>query len=345
MKLIALLLLAVSTALSAAGPGALSEPKVVLVVIDGVRDLEIEGRATDDSGKRVPVERLFPALTELRKGGVYLPSMHISNPTGISLPAYADIFAGRRQEKIVSNEPPKPEFHSHYPTIFQAARHGLNQGADAVALLSSWGPLCKIAITPDGGTDNDFFRSCGWDKARDIKPEVYEGSRTDMDSFLVLSQEIPKRHPRFAFLHFGDADEEGHLHKTIGMVKGVSYGIHNYHKALTEADYYIGRLWKMLQADPFYKDSTYLIVTTDHGRDNVPDPLQWWDHGECVNLRGKLCSGCQHVFAIAVGPGLKQKVVTTPYTHADLAPTVARILGVPFPTAKGAPIPEIAPLR
>ncbi len=323
-------------------------PKVVLIVIDGVRNLEIDGKAKDDSGKTVAADAIFPNLMELRRKGVFFPEMHVDNPVGISLPAYADIFAGRRQEKITSNEPGPSDFHSHFPTIFQAVRHWLGDGKrgnEVAAIHSSWEPLCRIAVTPDGGGDNDFHQDCGWQKRRELKPEVYKDSRVDMDTFVRLAAELPKRHPRFAFVHFGDADEEAHLHNGILAARKVHYGIFNYHKALREADYYVGRIWKLLQEDAYYKDNTYLIVTTDHGRDNYADPLQWSTHGDCVAHGKPLCSGCKHIFAIAVGPGLKARTVSKSYGHVDLAPTVARLLGVPFPSASGEAITEIAPKK
>src|SRR5262249_18363859 len=112
--------------------------------------------------------------------------------------------------------------------------------------------------------------------------------------------------------------------------------------ALREEDYYIGRLWKILQADPFYKKTTTLIVTTDHGRDNIPDPHQWWDHGECLRHGDHhLCSGCQQSFAVFVGPGIRSREISTPYSHADLAPTIARIFGLSMPDGTGKPMAQV----
>ena len=48
------------------------DPKFFLVVIDGVRDLEIKGTATDDFGKVVSTESLFPHLSALKKEGLFL---------------------------------------------------------------------------------------------------------------------------------------------------------------------------------------------------------------------------------------------------------------------------------
>ena len=69
---------------------------VVLVLIDGVRQQEWGGRALDDAGKPVRMSDLFPVLLQLRKRGLWMPNVAISNPAGVSLSAYADIFAGRR---------------------------------------------------------------------------------------------------------------------------------------------------------------------------------------------------------------------------------------------------------
>ena len=44
-----------------------------------------------------------------------------------------------------------------------------------------------------------------------FKPELYEGSRADTDTFLEVLQEVPKRTPRLLVVHLGDADEEAHL--------------------------------------------------------------------------------------------------------------------------------------
>ena len=64
------------------------------------------------------------------------------------------------------------------------------------------------------------------------------------------------------------------------------YGIFHYHQALRASDYYIGRLWAMLQADPVYRGTTYLVITTDHGRDDYPEPDRWTLHGHRVSEFG-----------------------------------------------------------
>ena len=324
---------------------------VVLVLIDGIRQQEWGGRAVDDAGKPVRMSEMFPVLLQLRKRGLWMPNVAISNPAGVSLPAYADIFAGRRQEKILSNYPPVEDFRSHYPTLMQEARKQLRLGFDGVGLITSWGPLCTIAFTPPMLPEDDFYRSCSFksnvpapaEPPIFFKPEVYTHSRTDIDTLMDVLREVPKRHPRLLVIHLGDADEEAHLHQRVQRKVGQHYGIFHYHQALRQDDYLLGRIWDALQGDPFYRDNTYLIVTTDHGRDTAEDPAQWASHGRCIaeKIRTKPCSGCSGVFALAVGPGIPVKTARGTYLHTDIAPTIAKLLGVSFPSATGKPIREI----
>jgi len=360
-----------------------------MILIDGVRQRELLGNATDDNGNPVRATQLLPNVTALRKSGLFFSRMRISNPAGVSLPAYADIFAGRRQERIVTNTPPAADFRSHYPTLFQAVKKDLGLPFDGVMLIAAWSPLCSLAILPPVALADDFYRSCGFrnnaapaptpannNNANNnsnnngnlslpappptvtpptlpngvqpanpmyFKPEIYSSSRADSDTFLEAMQELPRRHPRLAVIHFVDADEEAHLQLRVQRRINQNYGIFHYHHALRATDYYIGRLWAMLQADPFYQGSTYLLISTDHGRDDFPEPDQWAQHGHCVSEFGsrKTCSGCSRIFTIAVGPGVPAKVVKKVYDHTSLGPTIARLLGASFTSATGSVMDEL----
>jgi arylsulfatase A-like enzyme len=176
-----------------------------------------------------------------------------------------------------------------------------------------------------------------------FKPEIYAGSRADSDTFLEVLTEVPRRHPRLLVVHLVDADEEAHLQQRVQRRTALSYGVFHYHQALRATDYYIGRIWAMLQADPFYRDNTYLMVSTDHGRDDFPEPGQWAMHGHCVSEFGarKTCSGCSSIFAVAIGPGLPARSVKRGYDHTSLAPTIARLLGFAMPSATGPAMEEL----
>lgn len=352
--------------------------KVVMILIDGVRQRELLGTATDENGKPVRMSEILPNVTALRKTGTFFSRMRISNLAGVSLPGYADIFAGRRQERIVSNAPQAADLRSHYPTLFQAVKKDLGLGFDGVALIAAWAPLCPLAVMPPVAPADDFFRSCGFrnnavavaaqptpDQNQSpaplpaapatlpsgaqssnpiyFKPEIYPQSRADSDTFLEVLQEVPRRHPRLLVVHFVDADEEAHMQMRVQRRINQNYGIFHYHNALRATDYYVGRIWAMLQADPFYKDSTYLVIATDHGRDDVPEPDQWAQHGHCISEFGakKPCGGCSRVFTVVVGPGVKPQVVKKVYDHTSLGPTIARLLGANFTSATGGVMDEL----
>ena len=134
-----------------------SQPNVIWVVIDGVRYQDWDQGGTNDFGDPVSPENLFPHLKELSKKGRYFSNGKISNPAAISLPAYSDMFVGRRQEGVVSNHP-KNEM-SEYPTIFDVLSQSSSIASKQVGIFSSWKPLCKMASAKETPL---FFRSCGW---------------------------------------------------------------------------------------------------------------------------------------------------------------------------------------
>ena len=127
-----------------------------------VRLRDVLGRGIDDNGKPVRAGELLPNLTSLRKSGVFLSRFQISNPAGVSLPGYADIFAGRRQERSSRTIPTRRSAQPLPDGISGACAKQLGLGFDGVALIASWAPLCNIAVLPPVAATDDFFRSCGF---------------------------------------------------------------------------------------------------------------------------------------------------------------------------------------
>ena len=54
-------------------------------------------------------------------------------------------------------------------------------------------------------------------------------------------------------------------------------------------DEMIAELWYYIQTDPFYKDNTTLIITTDHGRGDKK--TNWQNHGFWVKNSGQVWLG------------------------------------------------------
>ena len=45
-------------------------------------------------------------------------------------------------------------------------------------------------------------------------------------------------------------------------------------EALARSDQYLEQLWTWLQSQPVYRDTTHILITTDHGRGHTPGKLE-----------------------------------------------------------------------
>jgi arylsulfatase A-like enzyme len=87
---------------------------------------------------------------------------------------------------------------------------------------------------------------------------------------------------------------------------------------------------------PEYRDSTTLILTTDHGRgDNRVD---WKNHGEKIE-------DCEYIWMAVMGPDSPHQVIRgTTVTQSQIAATVAACLGYDYQAAvsrAAAPLPVL----
>ncbi len=141
-----------------------------------------------------------------------------------------------------------------------------------------------------------------------------EDSLTLKTAFEILKQ----YHPNLVLINFRDPDYSAH--------SGIW---NNYVDGIRKTDEYIYQLWKFLQNDNTYKNTTTLFVTNDHGRhlDNVADGFV--SHGDG-------CDGCRHLNFFACGPDFKQgTVLNVSREQIDVPATVAELLGFKMPFSKG----------
>jgi hypothetical protein len=93
-------------------------------------------------------------------------------------------------------------------------------------------------------------------------------------------------------------------------------------------DRFLGELWQELQRTEGYRGRTSLVVTVDHGRG---DGAEWKSHGAKV-------AGSQDIWIAVLGPdtpALGERTDAEPVTQAQVAATVAALLGEDY--AAGAP--------
>jgi len=138
-------------------------------------------------------------------------------------------------------------------------------------------------------------------------------TRHDLLTFECAKNYLRQKHPRVLYLGLGETDEFAH------------HGEYDsYLQKLRQADAMIAELWYLIQTDPFYKNNTSLIITTDHGRGGKHS--NWSTHGFWIKGSG------QTWFAL-LGPGIDAKGEVKEPQQAyqkQVAATVASLLGLHY---------------
>jgi bisphosphoglycerate-independent phosphoglycerate mutase (AlkP superfamily) len=124
---------------------------------------------------------------------------------------------------------------------------------------------------------------------------------------------MKRERPRVIFIGFDETDEHGH---------GGRYD--EYLKSAHKADRLIGELWAYIQSDPFYRDQTTLLITTDHGRGKGRN--SWRKHQ-------LLSPGSGQIWFAVLGPdtpAFGEMKFRSKYYQKQVASTVAAFLGLPY---------------
>lgn len=130
---------------------------------------------------------------------------------------------------------------------------------------------------------------------------------------------IRKEKPVFTFIYYGLPDETGHT-------KG--FNTKDYYQSVSEIDTEIGKLIAGLQEEKLIQNTT-IIITSDHGGNG-------FGHG------GESMLELEVPFIIS-GSGIqKGMLLETPNDNTNIAPTIARILGLKTPPEWiGKPVTEV----
>ena len=140
-----------------------------------------------------------------------------------------------------------------------------------------------------------------------------QSTRNDMLTFVSAKEYIQNMHPKVVYLSFGETDEYAHGGNYDGYLQSAHF-----------FDEYLARLWYLVNTDPFYKNNTSFIITTDHGRGQKPN--SWVRHG-------LFTPGSSNTWLMTIGPGFECKgelKSKTEIFNDQLAQTVAGILGFKF---------------
>jgi len=318
-------------------------PNVVVVTLDGVRWQEVFNGAeysllTDEkyshdtglmrqqywheeaSERR---KKLMPFLWNVvSKKGQLLGNRKLGNKVTvanlykISYPGYNEMFSGKPDWLFI----PNLAVRNPRNNVFQYLNN-LESYKGKVAAFCSWQLFPFIlnekndAVQVNAG----YEALAGTDSTSVLINEVQEqvkertNTRHDMLTYECAKNYMKLHHPKVLYIGLGEADQYAHEGR---------YDI--YLQKLHQADLMLEELWYNIQTDPFYKDNTSIVITTDHGRGNKPG--NWYTHGFWIKGSGE-------TWMAAMGPGIEPKGESKDKQQVhlkQLAATISSVLGVHF---------------
>jgi hypothetical protein len=290
--------------------------------IDSVWNVKKYWAATPEERR----EKLMPFTWEIiAKDGELLGNRNYENKVNVinkywfSYPGRSEIFTGYYDSAVNSNEyPDNPNTNVLEYINAQPDFHG------KVVAFSSWDAVARILNRHRNGMlvnipneDVEGANLTPLQKEANLWQHLMPGffgseERLDAGTYPLAKSWLMANHPRILYIDLGDPDDFAHA---------GDYG--DYLDAAHNTDAMFRDIWTTLQADPFYKDQTDLLVFPDHGRGIGPG---WTDHGARTQHSNE-------TYFIAMGPGIpaKGEVKTAGQIYQQqYAQTIASLLGLHF---------------
>jgi hypothetical protein len=249
----------------------------------------------------------------------------LANPLHFSYPGYSEILTGIVDPRIASNDKlPNPN-----RTVLEWL-NGLPEFAGRVAAFGSWDVFPYIINESRAGVPvNAGFESLDLpgDPAigllNELQAEIpspWDTVRLDAFTHRFALAWLAAKRPRMLFVALGETDDFAH---------DGWYDL--YARAATRSDTFIGELWAWVQADPEYRDSTTLIITTDHGRGRTL--ADWRHHGPASDANPAGFPGDDETWLAVLGPDTPSLGVVRDgpeIVAASVPATIAQALGLEY---------------
>jgi len=190
-------------------------------------------------------------------------SMRVSNAKRLSYPGYNELFTGVADPRIDSNEHAANE----NVTVLEwlAAQPSIDK---RVQVFATWETFFRIFnvershLDVRAGWNAPFQGDPNRTPAKDVidalhatTTPMFGGNTLDAFTMMSLKESLKEKKPRVLMVGLGETDEWMHAGRYDMALE-----------AMHRADAAIAELWEALQAMPEYRDTTALLVTTDHGR-------------------------------------------------------------------------------
>ena len=248
--------------------------------------------------------------------------VRVSNGLNFSYPGYNEMLTGRPDSRIDSNDKnnnpnvtvlewvnQKPEFSGRVAAFgtWDVFPFILNVDRSGIPMQAGWAkPIVK----------NRTERVLLLEELYETTTPIWENVCLDSMMFHSVAEYLMEEKPRAAFISFGETDEWAHEGR-----------YDQYLRSAHAFDHYLHRLWNFFQTEPFYKDQTTLIISTDHGRGTGFDG--WRRHG-------KETAGSEQMWLAVIGPDtppLGDRKGGAEVTQSQIAATFAAFLSLDFPAA------------
>ncbi len=243
--------------------------------------------------------------------------VNVKNLYKISYPGYNELFTGSADRTLIPNLAVR---NSNINVL-----EWLNAKDDykgKVVAYSSWNIMPYILAESENGLPvNSGYEPVNEseDSVNAILNQVQENvthktnCRFDMLTFGCAKRYLEEKHPKVLYLGLGETDEFAH--------KGE---YDHYLQKAHQFDEMVAELWYFVQTDPFYKNNTTFIITTDHGRGKKSS--NWNSHGFWVGGSGQ-------TWLATIGQGIapvgeikeKDQIYTS-----QIAATISQLLGEKF---------------
>ena len=249
----------------------------------------------------------------------YDNKVSVANPYRFSYAGYNEIFTGYADNSIIANRKKynsnqtvldflndQPEYKNKVAafTSWNLFEYIFNKKESAIYLNSGY-----QTIAHDSLTEKEILANGVQQHAVDN----LQSTRNDMLTFVTAKEYIQTQHPKVVYIGFGETDEYAH---------GGNYD--EYLQSAHLFDEYLSQLWYLANKDPFYKNNTSFIITTDHGRGQKPNT--WVRHD-------MFTKGSSNIWLMTLGPKFETKgevKINAAIYNEQLAQTIARLLGYNF---------------
>lgn len=319
------------------------DDKVIFVTLDGLRweelykgidlelaknkeynkDMEAILKKFDAPTEKERREKLMPfSWSHIAKHGLMIGNreegskVDLTNAYHFSYPGYSELFTGYADnERVNSNN------YVMNPNV--TVMEYLNQTKNyknSVLAFGSWDMFNYIInderskVPVNAGymhslNPNPSEKERWINQMMDFTPKRWGTVRFDVFTHLYAMEALKTQKPKFMTVSYCEKDDFSHD------------GLYNqYITSANRIDQFIQELYEYTQQDPFYKDQTTFVITTDHGRGEGDE---WKHHSNKID-------GAGETWIMIFGPKTPKINPKNQFYNNQIAATIAKLLGEEF---------------